>query len=63
MDKYSDGSSQGARHPPRLSDALIHLTSHFDIHVCVLHLANVSSLGLFITAALGVMSLSSHVAR
>lgn len=47
MDKYSDESSQGARHPPHLSDALIHLTSQFDSHVCVLHLANVSSLALY----------------
>lgn len=61
MEKRSDGSSQGVRHPLHLSDALIHLTSQFDIYVCALHLAGVSSLAPFLTAALGVMSLSSCI--
>lgn len=42
--------------PPHLFDALIHFTSQFDIHVCVLHLASVSTLGLFMTAAPGGIS-------
>lgn len=61
MEKCSDGSSERARHPLHLSDALIHLTTQFDIYVCVLHVAGISSLAPFITAALGVMSLSSYI--
>lgn len=61
MDKHSDGQAkeQGIFLP---NSAVIHLTSPLDIPACVLHLANFSSLDLFVTAALGVMRLSTHVA-
>lgn len=56
-------SGQKAGHHLYPSDVLIHLRSQSDIHACILHLANVPLLGLFITTALDVMSLPSNLAR
>lgn len=50
------GQAWGQGIPSHLFDGLIHLTSQFGIHVCVLHLASVSSLGVFMTAAPGGIS-------
>lgn len=61
MDKHSDGQAKDQGIFPS-SSAVIHLTSPLDIPACVLHLANVSSLDLFVTPALGMMRLSTHVA-
>lgn len=57
MHNHSDGQTK-----EQGTSAVIQLTSALDIPACVLHLANVSSLDLFVTAALGVMRLSIHVA-
>lgn len=61
MDKCSDGQAKEQGIFPSPS-AVIHLTGPLDIPACVLHLANVSSLDLFVTAAPSMMRLLTHVA-
>lgn len=61
MDQHSDGQAKEQGIFPSPS-AVIHLTSPLDIPACVLPLANVSFLDLFVTAALDMMRLSTHVA-